>query len=91
MSDTINELLDNKYWYERILIPDSVNNVPEGETLSQGINFEKARKLLVNLPVKDNGKFGGYTNDLIIYAVDINNNLERIIEAPCVVIKSMYH
>ena len=46
MSYTVNDLLDNNYWYERLLRSDFVNNVWECESLSHGITFAKAWKLL---------------------------------------------
>ena len=44
-----------------------------------------------NYHVEDNGNFDGYINNLITCAVKKNNNLERIIAAPCMVTHAMDH
>ena len=91
ISDTINGLMDNNYWYERLPRYYFVNNVSVCETLNDEIHYKEAQKILINLAVGDNGKCDGYIDDLIICAVDIDKNLGIIIVAPCTVIKEVYH
>ena len=59
------------------------------EILNHDMTFEKARKTLVNLPVEINGKFDEYINNLIIFKVDVNKNLERVDAAPCTTIHTI--
>ena len=70
---------------------DFFNNMPVCETLNHDIPFVKSQKILVKFPVEDHGKFYGYINNLITFAVYINNNLEIIITAPFMVIHAMNH
>ena len=91
MSDTINRLMDNNYWYKSILQSDFVMNVPSYETLNHDTPFEKVRKLLVNLLVEDNGECDGYIRNLIPSVMYINNNLEITISEMCTMIHIMSH
>ena len=91
MSDTTNELLDINDRDKSILRLDFVNNVPACETLIYDTTFKKARKLLSNFPVEDNGNYYGYIENLIKYVVYIDKSLEIVIADPCIGINAMDH
>ena len=82
MSDTINDLPDNNDWNINLLRLDFQNNIMAQKTLSRDIAFTKEQKLVVNLPVEDNGKCDVYINDFITCSADINDNTKINIVAP---------
>ena len=74
MSEKINCHIDNYDWEENTLQSDFVKYIPTSEKLNCTIPLEKAQKLLVNLPVEDDGNCDGYIKNLTRCTVDINKH-----------------
>ena len=70
----INYLLDDDDWDENTVQSYFVKYVSLSEKLYHTTPFSKARKLLVNFPVGDNGNCDSYINYSITCAVNIYNS-----------------
>ena len=92
VTDSINDLLGCTEWDESMVFSNFIKHVPPPEQLEDDDTpFAQARSLSVTLPVEDEGKCDGYIDDLMTCAVDIGNNLARIVAAPCTIIHALAH
>lgn len=87
--DTINDLLACKSWNETETVSYFVQNIPPTEEMDGSITFGEARKLSVDVPVEENGKFDVYINDFIGIEVDLNNDKSKLEVTPCTVIHAV--
>ena len=91
ITDTINDLLACENWNQRKVASKYVAKIPREKRLDRSIPFAKARELSVNIPADDSGKADCFVDDIISCAVDIGDNLEKLIAAPCTVIHAFAH
>ena len=89
VTDTINDLLEDKNWNNKINFSDTYHHIPEPVYLNEKIPFAQAKKMCVKLPVEDNGKADVFLDDIISCVVDLNDNLDRITKAPSTVIDAV--
>jgi len=91
VTDTINDLLNDKNWKNSTLYSEKATEIPPPIPQNKNIPFAQARSLSVELPDEDWGKADVYVDDIISIAVDINDNLDRVIKAPITVIQAVAH
>ena len=88
ITDTIIDLMQCEDWNPKSASSEFVKLVPEPKPLDSNIPFEQAREMSVHLPVEDL-KADVFIDNIILVAVDKEDNLDRVIAAPCTVIHAV--
>ena len=91
MTDAINDLLASKDWNPREVHSNYVVQIPPPKKLPDDIPFEKAQDLSVIIEEGDICKADVFIDDVITVGVDMDDNLERIVAAPCSIMHAMAH
>ena len=91
ITDAINDLMDNPVWDPSEVHSPYLTQIPKAIALDNTIPFAPGRSLSVDLPDSDSGNADCFVDDIITTAVDINDNLQRIMAAPCTIIHAMAH
>ena len=91
VTDTINDLLACNDWNHEEVHSDYFSKIPQAKSLDPSIKFAQSRDLSVTLPDEDYGKADCFVDDIISCCVDINDNLGRLMAAPCTVIHALAH
>lgn len=80
-----------KNWDATEIFSEFVSKVSPQENLKDEIDFAKARDMIISLSIEDCGKCDVYIDDIVPICVDITNNVDRIVAAPCTVIHAIAH
>ena len=91
LTDTINDLMNCKEWDPSSMKSDYVQKVPLPKELPSHIPFAEAKEMSVTLNNDESCKSDVFVDDIITVGVDINNNLEKIVAAPCTVMHAVAH
>ena len=91
ITDTINDLLEDKTWDHREITAEFVAMIPKESSLPDEIPFATARELSVEVPNVKDGKADVYIDDIISCTPDIGDNLGRVEAAACTVIQAIAH
>ena len=91
ITDTTNDLMADKSWDPTKVHSKFVNEIPRPRKLPSNIPFERAKEISVPLHEEDECKADVFIDDIILVAVDKDDNLQRIIAAPCTVMHAIAH
>jgi hypothetical protein len=69
ITDLANKILNHEDWDPHSIAPQIVKKVPQTELLEEGIRFEKAKPLLVDVPLEKIGKSDVYIDDVCTVGV----------------------
>ena len=89
ITDTINDLLNCTSWDPKEICSEYAKKVPAPRPQPSDVPFAPAHPTSVKLPEKYNGKADCFVDDIISIAVDIEDNLQKLIAAPCTVIHAV--
>lgn len=71
------------------IVSDFIKYIPPAEDMDESTHHKEARKLYIEVPVEENGKFDVFINDFIRVVVYLNNNKSRLEVAPYTVIHAV--
>ena len=91
IADTINDVMVDKSWDPMKIHSKFVSKIPRPQKLASSIPFAKAEEVSVPLHEEDECKADVFIEDIISVVVDQNDNLQRIIAAPCSVMHAIAH
>ena len=91
ITDTINDLLASKTWNPDEIQSVYTKNIPVPKPQPTSIPFAKARSLSVPLTDEPDGKADVFVDDIMSITVDKDDNLKRLMTAPCTVIHAVAH
>jgi hypothetical protein len=91
ITDTVNDLMACKKWDPNLLHSDYIKIIPAAIPLPNNIPFAQARALSVTCEEDVSCKSDVFVDDIITLGVDIDDNLSRIIAAPCTVMHAVAH
>ena len=91
ITDTINDLLHCKTWNPKSICSEYAKKIPAPRPQESGVPFAPACPTSVHLPDENVGNADCFVDDIISMAVDIEDNLERLVTAPCTVIHAVSH
>ena len=91
ITDTINDLMICKKWKPDLLHSDYIKIIPQAKPLPVDVPFAQARTMSVSCDEEISCKSDVFVDDIITLGVDINDNLSRIIAAPCTVMHAVAH
>ena len=91
ISDVSNDLMIDETWDPFALCSDYVKKIPAPKSLLSDVPFEQAKDLSVNLDEPNQCKSDIFIDNLISIGVDIGDNLQRLIAAPCTVMHAIAH
>jgi hypothetical protein len=91
ITDAINDLMCNKEWDPNVVHLEYVSMIPAAQPSPIDIPFEQGQELSVAMPDNDDGAADCFIDDIIMCAMDIDDNLQRITAAPCAIIHALAH
>jgi hypothetical protein len=91
ITDAVNDLMNCKIWNPFELRSDYVEMIPPANSLPDEIPFGTAKEMSIELPDDELCKSDVFIDDIISVGVDIDDNLERIIAAPCTIMHAVAH
>jgi hypothetical protein len=91
ITDTINDLLASKNWDPKLIRSDYTKKIPAAIPSDPSIPFAKARSLSVPIVNEPDSKADVFVDDIISITVDSQDNLARLMAAPCTVIHAVAH
>ena len=91
ITDAINDLLADSSWNPFDVHSDYVKHIPPPNPLPDDIPFAAAKELSVHITEGNICKADVFVDDIITIGVDANDNLQRIVAAPCSIMHSVAH
>ena len=91
ITDLINDILSCDSWDHHKIASNYVKKIPPAVMLDPKVPFAQAKSMIVSLPNEDHGKADVFIDDIITVAVNINQNLQRAMAAPCTIIHAISH
>ena len=91
ITDTINDLLASTTWDPKTVCSKYKYNIPSQISLPASEPFAQARTLSVPLDNEPDSKADVFVDDIMSVTVNINDNLDRLVTAPCTVIHAIAH
>ena len=91
IADLTNDLMMDPTWKPEKIHSEYIFKIPLPKKLAEDIPFAQAMDLSVDLNEVNECKSDVFIDDLISLAVDIGNNLQRLIAAPCTVMHALAH
>ena len=88
-TDAINNLMLCKSWNPKFLQSNYVNMIPPDKSLPENIPFTQTKDMSVDLPDDEFCKSDVFIYNIITVGVDVDNNLKRIIAAPCTIMHAV--
>jgi len=88
-TDLANMLIQNKFWDHRKFYDNLSTLIEEPKSLPDSIEFAQAKKLAVQIPVKNVGKADIHINDTIGIALNKDDNVNRVCKAIPLAIHTM--
>ena len=91
LTDTINDLMNCEEWDPFIMKSEYVYKVPAPKMLPEQVPFAEAKEMSVTLEKDECCKSDVFVDDIITVGVDIDNNLAKIVAAPCTIMHAVAH
>ena len=91
ITDAVNDLMKCKLWDSQRIRSDFVHMIPPAKSLPDEIPFAAAKEMSVNLPDNELCESDVFIDDIISVSVDTEDNLDRIIAAPCTIMHAVAH
>ena len=89
ITDTINDLLACSDWNHKEIHSAYFAKIPAAKPSDKSIAFGQAKPFSISMPDEDSGKADCFIDDIISCCVDIGDNLERLMTAPCTILHAV--
>ena len=91
MTDGINDLMGCKAWDPFNTCSKYISKIPAPSRLPDNVPFKQAKEFSVKITEGDICKADVFIDDVITVGVDVRDNLQCLIVAPCTIIHAIAH